>query len=107
MGRVRNQIGSVLSADPIAEPTPDNYGFLVALGGVGPGLQSLQNPTPANIQGGIRTFFQNGDGIGQNDVPPSMAPTIFMRLNHQVGGQYVNAGVAFITPFEGPFCLPQ
>jgi hypothetical protein len=107
MGRARTQIGNVASTDPTIETTQDNYGFLVALGGVGPGLQSLQNPTAANIQSGIRSPLINGDILGPNNNPPSMFPTIFMRLNQQVSGQYVNAGMAFITPFEGPFCLPQ
>jgi len=108
MGRAHAHPGSVLSVDTIAEPIRDNYGFLVALGGTVGGLQSLTNPTAAGALGrGIRSPMQNGDGIGPNEQPPSQNPSIRARLNHLENGIYTNSGTAFITPFEGPFCLAQ
>ena len=108
MGRAHAHPGSVLSVDTIAEPIRDNYGFLVALGGTVGGLQSLTNPT-GTLGRGIRSPKQNADGIGPSSTPPSQNPSIRVRLNDMEnnGGIYINSGIGFVTPFEGPFYLAQ
>jgi hypothetical protein len=71
------------------EPILDNYGFVnIACGG-----------NPYNPNRGIRMYEKNPMGHVNNpmtDYPPATPfNSMRMRLSN------VNAGVAFITPFEG------
>lgn len=89
-GRRRLQTGY----NSIHDITPDNYGFAsIACGG-----------NYRTSDGGIRNYEVNPGGIvnpGTMNPPAAPFSSMGVRLTQSVGGG------AYITPFEGPFFMPQ